>query len=270
MAERTRSEELAAQAKFIFQGTVRQVRATTMREVPVTDNTVVVRVDRLIHAPEALTDYAGQEITVQLGAGEGEVEQGQTYVFYTNGWIFGDSLAVQSLGHEAATAPAVARLSSHPDDPVRSLASHEAHLQATNADLIVTGHVSAIRLPAEEVTARATAMASGQTTERITEHAPLLQEAVIDIEEVVKGSHEGKQVVVHFPTSTDVRWYQAPKFHTGQHGVFLLHKDQRDVTAHAALAASIGPDEYTALHPADVQPLEELPRIRLSAQASTP
>jgi len=180
MAEGTRSEELAAQAKFIFQGTVRRVRAATMREVPVTDNTVVVRVDRLIHAPEALTDYAGQEITVQLGAGE--VEQGQTYVFYANGWVFGDSLAVQSLGHEAATAPAVARLSSHPDDPVRSLASHEAHIQATQADLIVTGHVSAIRLPAAEVTARTTAMASGQTTERISEHAPLLQEAVIDID----------------------------------------------------------------------------------------
>jgi len=268
MAEGTRSEELAAQAKFIFQGTVRRVRAATMREVPVTDNTVVVRVDRLIHAPEALTDYAGQEITVQLGAGE--VEQGQTYVFYANGWVFGDSLAVQSLGHEAATAPAVARLSSHPDDPVRSLASHEAHIQATQADLIVTGHVSAIRLPAAEVTARTTAMASGQTTERISEHAPLLQEAVIDIDEVIKGSHEGKQVVVQFPTSTDVRWYQAPKFHTGQDGVFLLHKDQRDVAAHAALAASLGPDEYTALHPADVQPLEELPRIRLSAQARIP
>src|SRR5262249_22330598 len=120
MAEGTRSEELAAQAKFVFQGTVRQVRATTMREVPVTDNTVVVRVERLIHASEALTDYAGQEITVQLAAGE-SVEEGQTYIFYTNGWIFGDGLAVQSIGHEVATAPAVAGLSIHPDDPVRSL-----------------------------------------------------------------------------------------------------------------------------------------------------
>lgn len=267
MAEGTRSEELAAQAKFVFQGTVRQVKAATMREVPVTDNTVVVRVDRLIHAPEALTDYAGQEITVRLGAGE--VEQGQTYVFYTNSWIFGDGLAVQSIGHEAATAPAVARLSSHPDDPVRSLETHEAHIQATKADLIVTGSVSAVRLPAQEVAARSTAMASGQTTERISEHAPLWQEAVIDIDEVVKGSHEEKQVVIRFPTSTDVRWHQTPKFHPGQHGVFLLHKDQHEVAAPAALAAGVGPGEYTAIHPADVQPLEELQRIRLSAQASS-
>jgi hypothetical protein len=238
-----------------------------MRDVPVTDNTVVVRVDRLIHAPEALTDYAGQEITVQLAAGE-NVEDGQTYIFYTNGWIFGDGLAVQSIGHEVATAPAVASLSSHPDDPVRNLETREALTQTANADLIVTGSVSAIRLPAEEVAARATAMASGQTTEPISEHAPLWHEAVIDIDEVVKGSHAEKQVVVRFPSSTDVRWHQAPKFRTGQDGVFLLHKEQLEVAAPAALAAGVGPGEYMAIHPADVQPLEELPRIRLAARAS--
>ena len=268
MAEGTRSEELAAQAKFVFQGTVRQVRATTMREVPVTDNTVVVRVDRLIHASEALTDYAGQEITVQLAAGE-NVQEGQTYIFYTNGWIFGDGLAVQSIGHELATAPAVASLSIHPDDPVRSLETREALTQAAQADLIVTGSVSAVRLPAEEVAARSTAMARGQTTERISEHAPLWHEAVIDIDEVVKGSHAERQVVVRFPSSTDVRWHQAPKFRTGQDGVFMLHKEQLAGVALAARAAGVGPGEYTAIHPADVQPIEELPRIRLAAQASS-
>jgi hypothetical protein len=266
MPEGTRSEALAAQAKFVFQGTVQQVRATTMREVPVADNTVVVRVDRLIHAPEALTDYAGQEITVQLAAGE-NVEAGQTYIFYTNGWVFGDSLAVQSIGHEAATAPAVASLSSHPDDPVRSLETREALTQVTNADLIVTGTVSAVRLPEEELAARSTAMASGRTTEPISEHALFWQEAVIDIDEVIKGSHTAKQVVVRFPSSTDVRWYQAPKFQAGQDGVFLLHKEQLEVAAPAALAAGVGPGEYQAIHPADVQPLEELSRIRLAVQA---
>jgi hypothetical protein len=268
MAQGKASEELAAQGKFVFQGTVRKVKAATMSEVPVTDKTVVVRVDRLIQAPEALTDYAGREITVQLNADE--VEQGKTYVFYTNGWIFGDSLAVQSLGQEPATAPAVARLSSHPDDPVRNLSSREAHVQATKADLIVTGTVSAVRLPAEEVGARATAMANGQTTEPISEHAPLWHEAVIDIDEIVKGAHHEKQVVVRFPSSTDIRWYQSPKFQTGQEGIFLLHKDQGDIASLRALAAGVGPSDYTAIHHADFQPLDELPRIRSSAQARNP
>jgi hypothetical protein len=259
---------LADQAKFVFQGTVKAAKAATLKQVPVSDRTLVVRVDRVIHSPDALSDYAGQDVTVQLASGEGKLQPGQTVIFYTNGWIFGESLAVQSLGHEPATPSAAAALSSHPQDPVRSLQAREALSQAASADLIVTGRVSAVRLPVEEAQARATAMASGRTTERISEHAPQWHEAVIDVDQVHKGSHAGKQLVVRFPSSTDVRWYKAPKFRTGQEGVFLLHKEQIPAAAQATAAAGgVGPSEYTALDPSDFQPLEELPRIKLAAQA---
>jgi hypothetical protein len=267
MPGQSQSTSLVEQAKFVFQGTVKQTKATTLKEVPVSNRTVVVRIDRVIQAPEVLSDYAGQDVTVQLAAGE-SVTVGQTLIFYTNGWIFGEGVAVQSIGHEAATTPAVAALSVHPDDPVRSLRAHEGMTQAAKADLIVTGRVSAVRLPAAEAQARATAMAVGRTDERISEHAPLWQEAVIDVDEVHKGSHSGKQVVVRFPSSTDVRWHRAPKFDTGQEGVFLLHKEQLAEGAVTAMAAGLGTDEYTSLDPADVQPLEELPRIQMAAQTA--
>jgi len=262
---------LADKAKFVFQGTVKTAKATTegLEQVKVSDRTLVVRVDRVIHAPEALSDYAGQDITVQLASGEEKLKPGQTVIFYTNGWIFGKTVAVQSVGHEPATPASAAALSSHPHDPVRSLQSREALSQAASADLIVTGRVSAVQLPAAESQARARAMASGRTAERISEHAPLWQEAVIDVDQVHKGSHTGKQLVIRFPSSTDVRWHKAPKFRTGQEGVFLLHKDQIPAAARALAAmGGAGPGEYTALDPADVQPLEELPRIKLAAQAS--
>jgi hypothetical protein len=261
VAEKSRSEELAEKAKFVFQGTVQKLKATTSAEVPSSDRTVVVRVDRVVHAPDSLADYAGQEITVQLAPGE-KVKAGQTFVFYTNGWVFGDSIAVQSVGHEEAKPTMMAALSSHPNDPVRSLETREAITQASNADLIVTGRVAAVRLPGQEALARATAMASGRTSERISEHAPLWQEALIDVDEVHKGSHRRKQVVVRFPSSTDVRWYKAPKFQPGQEGVFMLHKEQLPGGRAMAAAIGVGPEEYTALDPADVQPLDELPRIR--------
>jgi hypothetical protein len=264
MAAKPRSEELARQAKFVFQGTVRKVKAA-LAEVPVSDRTVVVRVDRVIQAPDVLRDIAGQEVTVRLAPGE-EVKAGQTLVFYTNGWIFGKSVAVQSVGHEEATAPAVAALASHPRDPVRSLRTREATTQAAGADLIVTGRVSAVRLPEVEAQARSAAVAGGRTAERISEHAPVWHEAVIDVDEVHKGSHSARQVVVRFPSSTDVRWYKAPKFHTGQEGVFLLHRDQLGGARALAAAPGAGPGEYTALDPADVQPLEALPHIKLAAR----
>lgn len=264
MTPTTRSGQRPEDARFVFQGTVKKAKASTLKGVPVSDRTVVVRVDRAIHAPEALSDYTGHDITVLLAPGE-RAEPGQTLIFYTNGWIFGEGVAVQSIGHEEATTPKVAALSSHPDEPARSLETRDALAQADRADLIVTGRVAAVRLLAGEAKARGTAMASGRTSERISEHTPLWQEAVIAVDEVHKGSRAKKQVVVRFPSSTDVRWYQAPKFHAGQEGVFLLHKQQIGGARAKAMGAPLRGEEYTALHPGDFQPLDQLPRIRLIA-----
>jgi hypothetical protein len=269
MPTKPRAAEPTGPAQFVFQGTVQKVKAATMAQVPVSERTAVVRVDRLLQAPEALSDYQGEEITVQLPP-NAKVTVGQTLIFHTNSWIFGDSLAVQAVTLEQASPSTEAAMSSHPDDPVQSLHTRRAMAEAAAADLIVSGRVTAVRLPAAESQARATAVAGGRTAERISEHAPLWQEAVIDIDDVHKGQFGKGQVVIRFPASTDVRWRNAPKFHTGQEGVFLLHRDQLQREAHpAALAAPLGTDEYTALHAADFQPLEELPRILLAASGGS-
>jgi hypothetical protein len=254
------SKELADQAKFVFQGTVKKLKAANLKSLPASDRTVIVRVDRVLHAPEAVSDFAGQEITVQLAVGE-TVKVGETSIFYANGLSFAENLAVQSMGHEPATPPAVAALSLHPDGPVSSLAMRETAARAVGADLVVSGRVSALRLPQEESQARAAAMASGQTTERISEHAPLWQEAVINVDEVHKGTLHDKQVLVRFPSSNDVRWHRAPKFAIGQEGVFLLHKEQ---LVGQAAARGTTADRYTALESADVQPISNLPQIKLA------
>jgi len=254
------SKEFANQAKFVFQGTVKKLKATNLKSLPASDRTVVVRVDRVLHAPEAISDYAGQEITVLLAVGE-TMKVGETSIFYANGLSFAENLAVQSVGHEPATPSAVAALSLHPDGPVRSLAIRETAVRAAGADLIVSGRVSALRLPQEESQARAAAMASGQTTERISEHAPLWQEAVIDVDQVHKGTLHEKQVLVRFPSSNDVRWHKVPKFAVGQEGVFLLHKEQ---LAGKTAAHGATPDRYDALDSADVQPISDLPQIKLA------
>ena len=266
MTPASRSGALISQARFVFQGTVKNLRASTLKAVPATSRTIVTRIDRVIQSPETLSGYAGHDVTVQLAPGE-RVRPGQTLIFYTTGWIFGDSLAVQSLGHEEATTTKVAAVAAHPEDPVRSLHAHEAMTQASRADLIVTGRVSSVRVPAAEVQARA--KATGGTTERISEHAPIWQEAVIKVDGTHKGRERRKQVVVRFPSSTDVRWYHAPKFQAGQEGVFLLHKQQISaVKAKAASLTALKPEEYTALNPGDFQPLDQLPQIRLAANAS--
>jgi len=208
-----------------------------------------------------LSHLEGQEVTVQL-SGDQRAEAGQTLIFHASGASFGDSVVIQANNVESATATRVASLSLHPTDPVQSLERREALSQAAAADLIVSGRVSAVRLPAAEAQARSV-VSGGRTKERISEHAPVWQEAVIDIDSVHKGQHSQKQVVVRYPSSTDVRWHNAPKFHAGQEGVFMLHRQQ---LARERAAAGVGPEEYTAANAADVQPLEELPQIELAVR----
>ena len=89
MPKDSRHEELAQQARFVFKGTVQKLKAATMRDVKVDARTAIVRVDEIIHASEALSNYAGKNITVQLG-GRKKVSKGQQAVFYTNAWLFGE------------------------------------------------------------------------------------------------------------------------------------------------------------------------------------
>src|SRR5262245_61647012 len=103
MPAHSSEEELVKQARFIFQGSVRKLKASNMSEVEDTSRTVIVRVDEIIQAPEALAGNVGRDITVKLSRGE-KVKQGEQAVFYTNGWIFGENIAVESIGHRVVEA----------------------------------------------------------------------------------------------------------------------------------------------------------------------
>jgi hypothetical protein len=123
------------------------------------------------------------------------------------------------------------------------------------ASVVISGKIVAVGLPAPAAVAGASAGESSAGG-RISEHDPFWREAVVEVQNVHKGSTGKNQVVLRFPSSTDVRWYHAPKFHAGQQGVFSLRPDQ--VSGHVALglaAASFGPaPAFTCLHSADFQP----------------
>jgi hypothetical protein len=110
-----------------------------------------------------------------------------------------------------------------------------------DADLIVMGTVSMVT------------MAAPSPRVPITRRDPVWSRAMIEIEEVEKGTPPGKRVEVLFPSSTDVMWYWVPKFHRGQQGIWVLRR-----TAIEAL----GVTGYTALDPEDVQPRDRLAAIR--------
>jgi hypothetical protein len=270
MAKKTNASALAEDASFVFKGTVLKLKAATMTGITVTTRTATIRVDEIIHGPEALAQYTGQEITVELG-GRKKVTKGQQLVFHTNPLLFGDSLAVRSIDQQELT-PTLAAAAMPPGDPVKRLVERDVRSRAATADAVVSGRVVSVRVPADVVAVRASAVA-GQPSQRISEHDPDWRIAEVQVDAVHRGNHEGKTAEIRFPSSHDVMWHYAPKLHAGTEGLFMLHKAKK-VGAAARSAPTQDSGEYVCLNPADVQVWEDVGElsdaIALIAEPETP
>jgi hypothetical protein len=183
------------------------------------------------------------------------VTKGQQLVFYTNGLLYGESLAVESVDQSApetvqAVVPTVA------PDPVKNLVQRDILNRAATADAVISGRVTSVRMPADVVAAFG-AIAGGLPAQRISEHDPDWRIAEVQVDQVHRGTHEAKTAEIRFPSSDDVMWHYAPKLRTGQDGLFILHKAERErVALQAAPTQDTG--EYVCLHPVDFQLWEKL------------
>lgn len=260
-------------ATFIFRGTVRKIKSATMKNVPVNNQTVVVTVDQVIEAPKILAKLAGAEITVQL-PGHQKVVSGDTKIFHTNGWIFGDSVAVQCVSTEAVKITHAALLS-RGGNPIEHRRDRVVQDRFADSDTVVSGTVAEVKLPDQPSPSRGKAAARAATEPiefgPISEHNPHWRDAVIVIDNTHKGATGQNRMVIRFPASMDVRWYKAPKFTPGQQGFFMMKKTKvtkKPTTKRAArkgggpaLAAAAekpGTEEvYTCLHPEDFQSYSE-------------
>src|SRR5262245_25751310 len=213
-------------AAFAFRGTVKQKGAANLKAITDTARTAVVTVDEIVRSPPALAGFVGHDVTVQLAANE-RVRNGERGVLYVTGFVFGETLAVQSLGHDSVPAaqPMVAASTRAADgDPTRAFRQTKARERAEGAPVVVTGKVVAVGLADSEPTP---VTAAAVTPRRVSGHEPFWREAVVEVQAVHKGAvPPSQQVVLRFPGSTDVRWHRAPKFQAGQEGVFSLHHDQ--------------------------------------------
>jgi hypothetical protein len=259
------------------------MKASADRAIRASPRTAIVRVDEIVEAPESLSDLTGNEITVEF-AKAARLSAKQQAIFHTNGWVFGDSVAVQALTHQPLDAdrPALAAASAAGRDPVASLRTKDAQVRFADADVVASGRVVSISLPngaagrgqgRRRGAGGALAFAAGTGSEELlSEHAPLWRDASVEVHEVHKGSKPAKHVTVRFPASTDVMWFKAPKLHVGQEGLFMLHTGELAGSQRRGVAAAaIAPSErvFTVLHPADFQPFDEPGGIRNAIAAAS-
>ncbi len=266
MAAHSTEAELNERAAFVFKGRVRKLKAVTMASVPVTSRTAIVRVDEIIRAPQLLTRYAGREITVRLEPGH-KMKEGAAAIFYTTNLVFGDDIAVESIGHiDIDHGPAGGARAAREHGQAEATGARELRDHLAGADMVVTGKVVSVSLPGG--TAGRTAAAAG----RVSEHSPCWREAVVLVHQVDKGQPAVRRLVVRFPGSNDVAWADAPKFQPGQEGVFILHKAAPEKGAGKSKRAAAEEEDpaqtYTVLHAHDFQPTHDAERIKTLIQAA--
>lgn len=238
-----------ADAKIVFVGTVEQVGAATFTDVPVSNRTVIVKVEAVMMKPRAMSLFKeGDRITLQLREGA-LARVGERARFFAANWIAGaeGKLALREIGREPVdTEPT-------PPGPVtaqqrREVADRQLAARMQRAQAVVVGRVTAVRsAPAPE---RAAA-----TPPRITEHDPQWKDASIRVSSAIKGASPNQTIVVRFPASNDVVWKDAPKFRVGQSGTFILDKPStRDPDS--------GGNVYTAASKDQVLPATEGARLQ--------
>src|SRR5262245_369270 len=232
MVIQAESKNWQAQATFVFRGVVVELK----------DRTAVVRVVEAIRAPEFLEQYVGSHITVRLSRNE-KLSVSEPAVFYTHSVTVGETLVVQSLGHVPDTGTV-------PHDDVVDPA---LRAQLAKADIVITGKVTSVR-PVPSVPSRPSGGA--KVLPPISEHDPKWREATISVTRVESGGQTPPEIVVRFPSSTDVLWSKAPKLHPGQQAVFLLNR------VDTGKSPARKTRTYQALALADVQPIQKVETIR--------
>ena len=226
-------QKLVRESRFVFQGTVRKLGAANMAGIPASPTNAVVTVDQVIVAPEQLGDFTGREITVALLRSD-SLEPGQRAVFFTFGWIYGETLAVREVGHLDARQD-LGALREQIADARRRNDEQDLAARLARAELVVAGRLVRIEpVPRQE------------THLPITEHDPDLRRAFVRVETVLKGQAPPNGLVSFlFANSRDVLWDRSPKPKVGQDAIWILSRNERKGLQLEAL---------TAFDPLDVQP----------------
>lgn len=244
---------LAKQSSITFVGTVSQVAATSLSAVPKSAQTIVVRVDSVLKKPAAVSLKKGDTVTVEV-KDPAAFQEGTQATFYTEGWIFGSGVAVKELGHAAPPSATAAETSEKPVETAPSgVTDQDLQRLIAAADYVVIGRITDVhpwKVPK-----------SAAPRYRTSEHAASWQEAVLQVQSVLKGPKlKRNKVVLRFPQSRDVAWVSAPKFEPGQQGVFILQKE--DVSGAPASSGAAKADVYTCLRPGDWLPMTDEARVR--------
>ena len=140
------------------------------------------------------------------------------------------------------------------ESALADLSNSELRAQIRQADVVLLGRVTAIR----EIPAAALAT---EELRPLSEHEPMWQQAVIEVQEGIKGLEGAtRQISVRFAASTDIRWFQSPKLTVGEERIFMLDRDE--ITAMALAMPGVDAVMGTLVDLKNVLAKDQIERVK--------
>jgi hypothetical protein len=227
-------DKLVAESSYVFKATVTQLNASNEPSVRPAAGLIVAHVDEAFRASPTIgvSGLRGRDVTLRLTGSAPSL--GDKLLVFANEWMYGAQIALRELAHYTATA----RAEKEVIEAVEELPSRRLEVRLDGAALVIEGEVESI--------------GPSPIPDGFHLHSPNYRLAVVRVASTLKGKR-GERVNVLFPTNPAPPWRTAPRLKEHEHAVFLLRHE-------TALKAP--PDFFTALHPDDVRPRDELNRIK--------
>lgn len=236
--------EITPKAEFIFIGTIQLKNSSTLTLLAGNvEDLAVVQVDEILQAPAIFQRLQQVQITVKMKH-LADAKIGEQRVFFANGWLFGESLAVVEVSSyrlEEREA-AITKLRSQVEEVVQDTKEKALSKRLARASVVVYGRVTAV---AEDPNVKP----------MLTEHDPDWWTATVAVETVLKGNVPDTTLTFSFAHSTDVMWANAPKPEEGELGIWILH-DQFPEGLEAPNSAPLESEDFRP--PDDLQVVQRL------------
>jgi hypothetical protein len=245
LAQGDTTKSLAERSAIVVRGTVLRLNASEEPLQAASDKTVVIKVSRMYAGAEVAGDQTGRNATVVLSR-PSRLKVGMEALFFGNPRFIGKSLTIvdegEILSSKGADADLEIGVQGRRDKPVRE--------RLAIASLVFLGKVESER---PLVTDR-------DTEPRVpsSEHDPEWHVASVRITMSLRGGEKGALIIVIFPASRDIMWFNSPKLQPGQEAIFITHKADKE---QAVLLNTTGVTAFLEKQPAELvtQPFDVLP-----------
>jgi hypothetical protein len=204
-------EGFIRQSTVIFKGRVEKERASNLKLLPASDQTVVVRVEDVLYAAKTLTDLKDQQVTVEMKE-PNSLKAGDRATFFTTGWMYGENVALREVAHASAEMNSESLMKQIGDVQNRE-SDEKLQRRIRQAKLVIAGQV----LKTQRFNGEGNVKSN-------SEHDPDWWTAEIGVESYLKGQTVTARgpVTVLFANSRDVMWLRSPKLKEGQHGIWIV------------------------------------------------